>query len=73
MRDTEPLITQDPNLAEAWERVSRNSAESDQEPCHRCCVESCQILGKNGCLWIKHNEDIYCLRLTKRNRLILTK
>lgn len=37
------------------------------------CIESQTLLGEGKLLWIAHAGERYCLRLTRRNRLILTK
>jgi hemin uptake protein HemP len=37
------------------------------------CVASSLLLGDSDRLWIAHDGELYCLRLTRRNRLILTK
>lgn len=37
------------------------------------CIASSLLLGEDGQVWIAHDGELYCLRLTRRNRLILTK
>lgn len=37
------------------------------------CIASNLLLGQADRLWITHAGERYCLRLTRRNRLILTK
>lgn len=45
---------------------------ADPAPIERC-IASSLLLGEEGQVWIAHNGELYCLRLTRRNRLILTK
>ncbi len=36
-------------------------------------VETSELLGRSGILRIEHQGEIYTLRITRNNRLILTK
>ncbi len=47
--------------------------ESKSENCNDRVIESKELLGKCAYICILHEGEIYMLRITKSNKLILTK
>lgn len=60
-----------PSRPRAAARRTDSSHRSDDEPIRR--VRALDFLGTRRTLQIEHEGEVYTLRLTRNNRLILTK
>jgi hemin uptake protein HemP len=52
---------------------SKSASDIESESPGTKVLDSAQLFGQQQTLHIKHGEDVYCLRVTKLGKLILTK